>query len=149
METPRTPCLRCEKIPSAGGRTSTGLTRGLCAKCYGWATYHGKRDDYLEPSGHKEREIGSLSQLSNGYINIKTADGIVMHHRVIMEGLIGRKLAPSETVHHINGNRSDNRPENLELWATYQPAGQRTVDLVKYVAEYHREAVLAALGEAA
>lgn len=41
--------------------------------------------------------------------------GYVYEHRLIMEGVIGRHLTKNEHIHHINGKRWDNRPENLQI----------------------------------
>ena len=52
-----------------------------------------------------------------------------------MQRALGRELCADENVHHINGVRDDNRLENLELWSTSQPAGQRVEDKVAWARE--------------
>jgi hypothetical protein len=52
-----------------------------------------------------------------------------------MEQALGRALRPFENVHHKNGVRFDNRLENLELWSSVQPAGQRVTDKVAFAVE--------------
>ena len=50
-----------------------------------------------------------------GYHIISKDGKRVRAHRAIMEGILGRTLNKSEVVHHKNGNKVDNRPENLEV----------------------------------
>lgn len=142
-------CIQCKNRPPDN---DPRLVRGLCRSCYGRARNEGRLDELGLPpmaTNSRLRELGSRSVHRDGYITIKTADGIRMEHRIVMEEMIGRPLVKGETVHHKNGMRDDNRPENLELWFNQplnQPYGQRVPDLISYIVAYHRASVLAALG---
>lgn len=61
--------------------------------------------------------------------------GHVAEHVIIMSEILGRGLLPKENVHHKNGVRDDNRPENLELWSKSQPSGQRIEDKCDWAIE--------------
>ena len=61
-----------------------------------------------------------------------------LEHRLVMARSLNRPLFKHENVHHINGNRQDNRLINLELWSTFQLSGQRVSDKIKYAKEILR-----------
>jgi hypothetical protein len=64
--------------------------------------------------------------------------GMLLEHIKVMSDVLGRPLYEGETVHHKNGVRSDNHPDNLELWVSFQPPGQRPEDLVVWAKEILR-----------
>lgn len=106
------------------------IERGYC----GQHDYKFRR--YGDPLAGKTltpRGTGGRYVDSNGYIVVKCGTSKQLEHRAVMADLLGRPLAPFENVHHINGIRDDNRPENLELWVKPQPQGQRAEDLARWV----------------
>jgi len=89
-------------------------------------------------SKRRARGLGCINQY--GYIVIPNPRGGQMHqHRLIMEKHLGRQLEKHEKVHHLNGIRTDNRIENLELWTTAHPIGSRVEDKLKWCREFIEE----------
>lgn len=100
----------------------------LCDKHYARIERHGDAN-YIW-----NRPKGTINK--DGYRRYRNKNGVfTMEHRLVMEAHLGRELEKHENVHHLNGNRADNRLENLELWSTKQPYGQRVEDKVAYAKE--------------
>ena len=96
-------CLSCGKaFHAAPSKVRTG--KKYCSReCY---LLHRDFDGKIRQEGYIRVLLPTHPEARKGY---------VWEHRLIMEGKLGRALRAGETVHHINGRRDDNRPENLEL----------------------------------
>lgn len=80
--------------------------------------------------------IGTKKQSPNGYVMVKVQEGPtkwVQEHRLVMAEVLGRELLSRERIHHKDGVRNHNAPNNLELWTLdhKDPPGVRVVDLRK------------------
>lgn len=122
-------CIKCGKPFIALGKPSR--PRKYCSKeCR-------NKDRSVNFKGAKHPNWGGGRTLRQGYVLVKKPEhpdagfrGYILEHRLVMEGIIGRRLESYENVHHKNGIKHDNRPENLELWSRPQPTGVRFVDAV-------------------
>jgi hypothetical protein len=67
--------------------------------------------------GGKKHQITGHIRMKAGNHPFADGEGYVLEHRLVMEKKIGRLLRPEEVVHHIDGDPSNNAPENLKLFA--------------------------------
>jgi hypothetical protein len=116
--------------------------RGLCSPHYRRLIQHGT-DRAEEPL----RPPTSDRHIHHGYYvvcvppemrHLTNGETSCLEHRYVMAQMLGRALYADESVHHKNGDRLDNRPENLELWSRWQPRGQRTEDKVEWAIDLLR-----------
>lgn len=116
----------CERRPSS---------RGLCTMHFGRWQHSGDPG----PAGAVKRPNGEGWANKKGYVMVQViVNGRRTNrpkHRLVMEGILGRPLTRDESVHHKNGIKHDNRPENLELWVNHQLRGQRVEDLLSWANE--------------
>jgi hypothetical protein len=82
---------------------------------------------------------GGGSILPTGYRKRGERGRNFLEHREVMSFVLGRPLERHEEVHHRNGDRLDNRPENLELWVVRQPVGARIEDIVDWLVRDYYE----------
>lgn len=111
--------------------------RGYCQAHYKRVLKHG--DPQPDKPIREAKGVGTVAH--DGYRNVPVpkdqrhlTNGVawIGEHRLAMARHLGRALTTDEQVHHINGDRSDNRVGNLELWSTSHPAGRRIEELLEF-----------------
>jgi hypothetical protein len=104
-------CAKCSKP----FETYSSLRRGKKKYC-STECYHNGGRVYTRGSDNPSWKDGGRWIRADGYVERGIGDGRTqMEHRLVMQHHLDRPLERHETIHHINGDRADNRIENLQL----------------------------------
>jgi hypothetical protein len=87
----------------------------------------GERHPQWRGGKHSQKGYILIRLVDDGHMAASMRDkaGYVAEHRLVMAVALGRPLRDGEQVHHINGDKQDNRLENLELRTTAHGPGAR------------------------
>lgn len=131
---------KCKKCNHSVTRNTANYGTGLCGSC---GRKEGFKKGNIVQSGENNATFkGRITD--RGYILVyspehpyRTKNKYVLEHRLVMEKKLGRYLTKDEVVHHLNGIKNDNRPENLcvikkenhETWTLLKLAQQKIREL--------------------
>jgi hypothetical protein len=127
------PPAECGVIQDGVKCTKQKAARDMCQMHYRrWTLYKDPTITLRNPNPKNPAKY--KMKVARNHPNARS-DGQILEHRLVMSEHLGRPLYDKENVHHINGDRFDNRIQNLELWSHSQPRGQRIQDKVEWALE--------------
>jgi len=132
------------------GHNDEFIAHTRCKKCTSLVSMKDSVHKYYETwnsyKGYKSIFLPHSDPYSKMAATSSTHGVCLPEHRYVMAKHMGRLLKFTESVHHINGIRCDNRIDNLELWEKCHPSGQRhkelTVDYLKSITKEQLFAII-------